>query len=357
MKFNLIYSPSQRRGVFFLLLIFVSYFSFLYLKKQFQETISPVTIVENQISPVHATIREIIIPINKNPNSWSKNDWIKMGFSNSQIRIVENYKKKINNFKTKKQLLKCYAFNDSNKKMLDSIVDFPTQVIRSNNQKSFIRILSSKKPNYNLKKYFDTLFYKKSSNKEFEYYVFNSPKNLRLVSQIKTLNNKEPKVLFLNPTYLNRIKSLSNRPTNYSKSVTSVFRVNINLADTSQWKKIKGIGEKRAIHILNYKKALGGFITASQLNEVYSISDSLFKSFDQYLQIKDSSILKINLNTCSIDELKSHPYIKWNVANAIVNFRVQHGTFKSLEDLKKIHILKDNLYYKIVPYLSINKSL
>ena len=179
MKFNLIYSPSQRRGVFFLLLIFVSYFSFLYFKKKFQETISPITIVENQISPLHSKIREIIIPINKNPNSWSKNDWIKMGFSNSQIRIVENYKQKINNFKTKKQLLKCYAFNDSNKKMLDSIVDFPTQEIRLNNQKSFIQILSSKKPNYNLKKYFDTLFYKKISNKEFEYYVFNSPKNLR----------------------------------------------------------------------------------------------------------------------------------------------------------------------------------
>ena len=357
MKFNLIYSPSQRRGVFFLLLIFVCYFTFLYLKKHLQENISPVIIVENQISPVHSSIRKIIIPNNKNPNSWSKNDWSSMGFSNSQIIIVENYKNKINNFKTKKQLLKCYAFNDSNKKMLDTIVDFPTQEIRSNNKKSFIRILSSKKPNYNLKKYFDTLFYKKSSNKEFEYYVFNSPKNLRFVSQIKILKNKKLKVSFLNPRNLNMIKSSSNRPANYSKSVTSDFKLNINLADTSEWKKIKGIGKKRAIHILNYKNALGGFISASQLNEVYSISDSLFKSFDQYLQIKDSSTLKINLNTCSKEDLKRHPYIKWNIANAIINFREQHGTFKSLEDLKKIHILKDNLYYKIVPYLSIDKLL
>ena len=95
------FSTRKTFKVFFLLLIFVSYFSFLYSKKQFQETISPVTIVENQISPVHSKIREIIIPINKNPNSWSKNDWIKMGFSNSQIRIVENYKQKINNCKTK----------------------------------------------------------------------------------------------------------------------------------------------------------------------------------------------------------------------------------------------------------------
>ena len=357
MKFNLIYSPSQRRGIFFLLLIFVSYFTFLYLKKDFQETISPVKIIKNETATVYSTIKKIIIPENKNPNLWTKNDWISMGFSNSQVSVIENYKKIINNFKTKKQFLKCYAFNDSNKKMLDTIVDFPTKKIPFNNKKLFVRILSSKKPNYILKKYFDTLFYKKSSNKKFEYYVFSSPKNLRLVSQIELLKNTKLKVSFLNPRYLNMIKSSSKRPANYSKSVPSDFRLNINLADTFEWKRIKGIGEKRAIDIINYKKALGGFIKVSQLNEVYSISDSLFNSFQQYLQIKDSSTVKINLNTCSKEELKKHPYVKWNIANAIINFREQHGIFKALEDLKKIHILKDNLYYKIVPYLSINKAL
>ena len=357
MKFNLIYSPSQRRGIFFLLLIFVFYFTFLYLKKDFQETISPVKIIKNETATVYSTIKKIIIPENKNPNLWTKNDWISMGFSNSQVSVIENYKKIINNFKTKKQLLKCYAFNDSNKKMLDTIVDFPTKKIPFNNKKSFVRILSSKKPNYILKKYFDTLFYKKSSNKKFEYYVFSSPKNLRLVSQIELLKNTKLKVSFLNPRYLNMIKSPSKRPANYSKSVTSDFRLNINLADTIEWKRIKGIGEKRAIDIINYKKALGGFIKVSQLNEVYSISDSLFNSFQQYLQIKDSSTVKINLNTCSKEELKKHPYVKWNIANAIINFREQHGTFKALEDLKKIHILKDDLYFIIVPYITINKSL
>ena len=42
-----------------------------------------------------------------------------------------------------------------------------------------------------------------------------------------------------------------------------------------------------------------------------------------------------------------------NNLNSIVNFRKQHGGFKLLEDLKKIHILDNKLYYKIVPYLTI----
>ena len=43
-----------------------------------------------------------------------------------------------------------------------------------------------------------------------------------------------------------------------------------------------------------------------------------------------------NINTATKDEMKSHPYIKWPLANAIVEYRTQHGNFSSIEDLKKI---------------------
>jgi len=143
-------------------------------------------------------------------------------------------------------------------------------------------------------------------------------------------------------------KNYNSKPLKKSK-----FIVNINLADSLHWRKLRGVGAKRSIHILNYKNALGGFVHISQVNEVFSISDSLFKSFERFLNIKDSSLVKININTCSVKQLKNHPYINWNLANSIVNFREQHGLFKLLEDLKKIHILDKKLYYKIVPYLTI----
>ena len=53
----------------------------------------------------------INIPENKNPNFWKRKNWNQLGFSNSQIQIIENYQKKVNIFTTKKQLLKCYALD------------------------------------------------------------------------------------------------------------------------------------------------------------------------------------------------------------------------------------------------------
>jgi DNA uptake protein ComE-like DNA-binding protein len=164
---------------------------------------------------------------------------------------------------------------------------------------------------------------------------------------------KKPKIYSLTPRNLRMILKKPKKNYNSKPSKKSKFIVNINLADSLHWRKLRGVGAKRSIHILNYKNALGGFVRISQVNEVFSISDSLFKSFERFLNIKDSSLVKININTCSVKQLKNHPYINWNLANSIVNFREQHGLFKLLEDLKKIHILDKKLYYKIVPYLTI----
>ena len=353
MKFNLLYSPSQRRGIFFLLIIFISYFIFLFFERNSKENISPIVVVESEFENTLELEKPFIIPKNRNPNFWKRKEWVQLGFSNSQIKIIENYQKKLNIFTNKKQLLKCYAFNEMERKMLDSIVVIQKKITKSEFKKSFVFLLSSKSPNYDLKNYFDTIYYNKSSKGVFSYYVSNSKTNNFLAIK-NCLNGQKPKVYSLNPRNLRMILSKPQKIYKSKTSTKSKFIVNINLADSSQWRKLRGVGAKRSIHILNYKKALGGFVSIYQVNEVFSINDSLFKSFERFLSIKDSSLVKININTCSVKQLKNHPYINWNLANSIVNFREQHGVFKLLEDLKKIHILDNKLYYKIVPYLTIN---
>ena len=44
---------------------------------------------------------------------------------------------------------------------------------------------------------------------------------------------------------------------------------------------------------------------------------------------------------------------KWALANAIVEYRNQHGNFSSLEDLKKISLITDETFNKIKPYLKL----
>ena len=61
----------------------------------------------------------------------------------------------------------------------------------------------------------------------------------------------------------------------------------------------------------------------------------------------------INLNLVTLDELVQHPYFTWSLANAIVNYRYHHGDFKSKSNLKKIHLVNDEIYRKIAPYISV----
>jgi DNA uptake protein ComE-like DNA-binding protein len=55
----------------------------------------------------------------------------------------------------------------------------------------------------------------------------------------------------------------------------------------------------------------------------------------------------------SKEELKGHLYIRWQLANAIVEYRNQHGAFTSLEELKKIALIDEATFAKIIPYLTL----
>ena len=69
--------------------------------------------------------------------------------------------------------------------------------------------------------------------------------------------------------------------------------------------------------------------------------------------ISSQPVKKINTNTATVDEMKTHPYIRYNMANAIVQYRNQHGGFIALRDLKKKMLVTDDIYNKAEPYLSI----
>jgi competence ComEA-like helix-hairpin-helix protein len=130
------------------------------------------------------------------------------------------------------------------------------------------------------------------------------------------------------------------------------FNVDVNSADTMALIALPGIGSKLALRIINFRNKLGGFYSVDQIKETYGLADSTFQKIKIYL-IVDGQVEKINLNTVTKDELKIHPYIKWNLANAIIEYRTQHGDYKSIEDLKNISMLDENTFIKIAHYLSL----
>lgn len=129
--------------------------------------------------------------------------------------------------------------------------------------------------------------------------------------------------------------------------------IDINSADTSAFITLPGIGSKLASRIVNFRDKLGGFYSIDQVRETFGLPDSTFQRIKENLTLKTNTIKKININTVTTDELKSHPYIKWNIANTVIAYRNEHGGFSNIEDIKKIMTITDDVYKKIAPYLAI----
>ncbi len=136
------------------------------------------------------------------------------------------------------------------------------------------------------------------------------------------------------------------------KKVFNQKTIFLNNSDTLDWESLYGIGPVYARRILKYRNSLGGFYSANQLYEVWGIQDSVIDKVMDYLKVDSIKVEKMNINKLKALELKSHPYIDWNIANAIVNYRNSHGNYNAITDIRKIHIISDSLFNKIKPYLS-----
>jgi competence protein ComEA len=132
--------------------------------------------------------------------------------------------------------------------------------------------------------------------------------------------------------------------------------VDINIADTSAFISLPGIGSKLALRIINFRDNLGGFYSVNQVGEVYGLVDSTFQKIKQYLIPGNAVIKKININTATVDELKAHPYIRYAIAGPIISYRNEHGPFSKIEEIKKVMAVTDEIYDKIAPYLTTDKQ-
>ncbi len=127
--------------------------------------------------------------------------------------------------------------------------------------------------------------------------------------------------------------------------------IDINTADSIALTDISGIGPAFASRIIKYRNRLGGFVNISQLKEVYGIDSLKYEQIKPQITLSNTAIKKININIADFNTLKSFPYLSYKQMNAIINYRKQHGIYRSINDLKNIVILNDQILSKIEPYL------
>lgn len=223
-----------------------------------------------------------------NPNNLDVENWKKLGFNDKQIQTIKNYEAKGGQFRTKEDVKKMYCIKEEQYAQLEPYINIPSKPTPSYQQKY--------------------------------------------------------------PTTNSTLPTSNSQPRTTNSKLSTI--VELNSADSAYLTKVKGIGAFYAKAIIKYRQQLGGFAFKEQLMEIWKFDQEKFNAVKDYIIVDESEIKKININTCTAEQLK-HPYISWNIANAIVNYRKQHGKYKKIEEIKNTDLVDEETYRKIVVYLSL----
>lgn len=141
----------------------------------------------------------------------------------------------------------------------------------------------------------------------------------------------------------------------FSKEIKAI---DINTGDSAAFEALPGIGSTLAMRIIRFREKLGGFHSLLQVKETFGLEDSTFQKIKGFLLLQDGgNTRKIDLNNATLNELGSHPYIRYKLANVIIQYRNQHGPFTSADDLKKIDPIDKITFEKIRPYLIVPEKM
>lgn len=133
----------------------------------------------------------------------------------------------------------------------------------------------------------------------------------------------------------------------YPVKIQENERVVLNTADTTQLKKVPGIGSYYASEIIRHGQRLGGFVSVDQLDEI----ENFPKDAKQYFVIANAHPKQLNINKLTLQQLRRHPYVNFYMAKAITDYRRLHGNIKDLNELRLSKDFTDEVIRRLEPYI------
>ena len=133
----------------------------------------------------------------------------------------------------------------------------------------------------------------------------------------------------------------------YPVKIQENEHVVLNTADTTQLRKVPGIGSYYASEIIRHGQRLGGYVSVDQLDEI----EDFPKDAKQYFVIANAHPKRMNINRLTLQQLRRHPYINFYRAKAITDYRRLHGDIKSLNELRLNKDFTDEVIRRLEPYI------
>jgi DNA uptake protein ComE-like DNA-binding protein len=191
-------------------------------------------------------------------------------------------------------------------------------------------------------------FYKKADLKKL--YTLSLQDYQRIAPYVRIPASKTPEVVFKKQVDTNEYRY--SEKSAYPKAPEFI---RLNKTDAQTLIRLRGIGPAYAKRIIAYRDALGGFISVSQLREVYGLPDSTFQQLKGRFIADPEMVRKININTATEAVLARHPYISRLMAKNIVRLRDDLEKFRDITQLKQVPLINEEKYRKIAPYLTVQQ--
>ena len=164
----------------------------------------------------------------------------------------------------------------------------------------------------------------------------------------KTIDLTQSKIIFSDSA------SRKSQPKTNPLFVKKVLKkVELNSCDSAALDSVFYMSSYLAGRIINYRNRLGGFFELVQIQLIYGIDTTVYAKIANHLSLDTTNIKRIDINKVSLERLAQHPYIGYKLAKVMVNYRAQHGEFKSKSDLKKIILINEEIFRRIERYILI----
>jgi competence protein ComEA len=239
------------------------------------------------------------------PNKIRTSDWIRLGLQERQAQTISHYLEKGGRFQKVEDLKKLYGLHSADYERLSP----------------FVRI-SRSPPEFQVRSRFDKISAEHSSA-------------VRKTDSLFHERSPIPELRF-------------------RRTVKIYSETDVNHSDSAVWTALPGIGEKLASRIIHFREKLGGFYQTDQVAETFGLPDTTFQKIKPYLRINSVTLRQIDINTATKEILMSHPYIRWPLARSIIEYRLQHGSFHSVNELLQLAQMDASLFEKLKPYLMVN---
>ncbi|HEY9184738.1 MAG TPA: helix-hairpin-helix domain-containing protein [Salegentibacter sp.] len=149
------------------------------------------------------------------------------------------------------------------------------------------------------------------------------------------------------------------RPSKYQKPdvVNRSFseKSDLNTATAEELRQINGVGEVLSTRIIAYRNKIGGFLSDIQLKDIYGLDyETREKIFARFTVKSKPSIVILDINEAALLELSEVPYIGYELAREIIDYRLIHEKINDFQELSKLERFPGDKIDRIQLYLSVD---